>query len=87
MDAHDHDAAEGPAFAAGQPASVEDVSDLSVGVVVEQLVDRRDDLLVGLTLCPGGFRNGDGEGVILIAGEAESAGSPTGLSPMARPSR
>ena len=47
-DVADDERVEGAAFAAGVAAGVEDGGDLGVGVVVQQLVDRFDDVRCGL---------------------------------------
>jgi hypothetical protein len=52
-DAHDHQVVEGAAFAAEHAAGVEDVSDLGVGVVVEQFIDGGGDLRGDLAERPG----------------------------------
>ena len=54
-DVADDQGVEGAAFAAGVAAGVEDGGDLGVGVVVQQLVDRFDDVRCGLAQFPGGF--------------------------------
>jgi hypothetical protein len=65
---------EGAAFAAGVAAGVEDGGDLGMGVVVEQLVDRFDDVRWGLAQFPGGFGDWQGKGVVLPALQSHVAG-------------
>src|ERR1035438_4911838 len=73
-DVADDERVEGAAFAAGQAALVEDGGDVGVGVVVEELVDGGDDLGRGLPDGPAGPGGGEGEGVVLAAGQADVGG-------------
>jgi hypothetical protein len=73
-DAHDHQAVEGASLAADHAAGVEDVGDLGVGVVVEQFIDRRDDLRGGLAELPGRLGHREAQGVVLSAGQADVRG-------------
>jgi len=54
-DVADDQGVEGAALAAGVAAGVEDGGDLGMGVVVQQVVDRLDDVRCGLAQFPGGF--------------------------------
>jgi hypothetical protein len=72
-DVVDDDLVEGFAGAAGQAAGVEDVGDLSGGVLVEQGVDGGADLGRGAALVSE-QRRWDGEGVVLAAGQADVRG-------------
>ena len=60
--------------AAGEALVVEDLDGLVVGVIVEQLVDQRDRAGWGGVRLPGAQRPGDGERVLLSAGEADVRG-------------
>lgn len=67
-DVADDQGVEGAVVAAGEAALVEDVSDLGVGVVIEELVDLGDGRWWGLAEFPGGFGQREREGVVLSAG-------------------
>src|SRR5690349_9101678 len=68
----------GFAGAAEQAALVEDVCDLSGGVLVEQFVDGGGDFGGGPALVPDGQGCRDGEGAVLAAGQAGVRGDGVG---------